>query len=136
MAVCGLDLISCFLAGTLMEVGKDRRKHRRLPLKLTVLCRKVGSAEDSVYTGKTLDVSPGGMLMEINSCGLNQGQLLTVEMSVPPAQGLLEYGGRFSSHARVVRVENTHSGNQSRSDGPSVIQTIAMQFCELPKLNV
>ena len=118
----------------LMMEEKNRRSHERLPLKLAVICQKVGVSGGQVYTGNTVNVSPGGILLEINSEGLCGGDLVSVDMSVPPAEGFFEYGGRFSSYARVVRVEE--GSDMGRSSSDTMLQTIALEFCELPKLRV
>ncbi len=117
-----------------MEEGKERRSHQRLPLRLAVLCQRVGSPGAGIYTGNTVNVSPGGMLMEINDCRIKQGELLNVEMSVPPTEGLLEYGGRFSSYARVIRIEAPPSIRPG--DRASATLSVALEFCESPKLHV
>jgi len=117
-----------------MSEEKNRRRHERLPLKFDVLCQKVGLEGGKVYTGRTVNVSSGGVLLEINGSGLSDGELLSIDMSVPPTEGLLEYGGRFSSYARVVRVGRSHAGNPVGA-GP-MIETIALEFCESPRLRV
>ncbi len=117
-----------------MDSGKNRRMHKRLQLKISVLCQTVGICGGSAFTGKTVDVSPGGMLVEFDSPGLADGQLVSIEMSVPPTDGLLEYGGRFSSYARIVRLEDAKAG--VGSDSSSLIQTAALEFCLSPKLRV
>jgi hypothetical protein len=74
------------------------------------------------------------VLLEINGSDLRDGELLSVDMSVPPTEGLLEYGGRFSSYARVVRIDQSRS---SRAGGfGSQVETIALEFCESPRLQV
>ncbi|MCK5174302.1 MAG: PilZ domain-containing protein [Planctomycetes bacterium] len=115
-----------------MERGSDRRRHTRLPLRLTVVCRRVGTPGERVYSGSTVNVSPGGMLMEINMRELETGELLNVDMTVPPDEELLEFGGRFSNHARVVRVDAL----PRRSRSGSAAQRIALEFCDSPKLRV
>ena len=117
-----------------MDSEKERRIHKRLQLKISVLCQTVGICGGNAFTGKTVDVSPGGILVEFNSRGLSDGQLLSIEMSVPPTEGLLEYGGRFSSYAKVIRVSDHDPARMSRRS--SVAQTIALEFCESPKLQV
>ena len=117
-----------------MEPEQEKRRYRRLPLSLAVSCQKVGHWASKIYTGDTVNVSPGGMLLEINSRQITEGELLSIEMSVPPTEGLLEYGGRFSSYARVIRVQEEHPGRTSRRF--TVTQTIALEFCESPKLQV
>jgi hypothetical protein len=117
-----------------MDSDKNRRIHKRLQLKISVLCQTVGICGGNAFTGKTVDVSPGGMLVEFNSRGLSDGQLVSIEMSVPPTDGLLEYGGRFSSYARIIRLEEAKTG--LNCDSASIVQTAALEFCQSPKLRV
>jgi hypothetical protein len=49
-------------------------------------------------------------------------------MSVPPTEGLLDFGGSLSNHARVVR-SNDHQ-SQENSDK----KMIALEFCDSPQL--
>ena len=72
--------------------------------------------------------------MEINDCRFNDGELISVEMSVPPSDGMLTYGGRVSSYARVIRVAPPELGKTAKS--ASQVQHIALEFCVSPKLNV
>ena len=109
---------------------EDRRRHRRLPLKLSVYCQKVGLSGGKLYSGRTINVSPGGMLIEMKGDQLRDGELLSIEMSVPPTEGLLDFGGSFSSYARVIR---------RHDDGDplmSATNTVALEFCDSPKLRI
>ena len=117
-----------------MDTEINRRIHKRLQLNISVLCQTVGICGGCAFTGKTVDVSPGGMLVEFNSRGLSDGQLVSIEMSVPPTDGLLEYGGRFSSYARIIRLDDAKVG--TGPDSASLIQTAALEFCQSPKLRV
>ena len=117
-----------------METVNEKRRHQRLPLRFSVLCQKVGVPVGKVYTGTSVDVSPGGMLIDLNTNALKHGELLSVEMPIPPTKGILEYGGRFSGYARVVRVEDACPKKKDQSN--SACQTIAVEFCESPKLQV
>ena len=117
-----------------MTEDKDRRMHQRLPLRLTVLCQKIGQLGGTVYAGSTINVSPGGVLAEFGDCHLEDGELVSVDMSIPPTEGLLEYGGRFSSYARVIRVGQQHSATLDESH--ALARAVALEFCESPKLNV
>ncbi len=114
--------------------SSDRRKHKRLELRLAVTCRPVEQKHQNVYSGNTINVSTGGFLVELYGKEFKNGQLLSIEMSVPPTQGLLEYGGRFTGYARVIRTETPRSVRAAKA--PSDIQTVAMEFCESPKLKV
>ena len=118
----------------LNEKHKERRINERLGLRLPVMCNKVGGSAGKMFTGTTVDVSSGGALVDINSDGLKRGELVNIEMPIPPTKGLLEYGGRFSTYARVLRVHEPKSG--SASDSAAVVHTIALEFCESPKLQV
>ena len=115
-------------------MNSERRKHKRIPLKFTVLCQKVGLSDGRLYSGNTVNISPGGMLVEVNQSPLRDGELVSVEMTVPPTEGLLEYGGRFSSYARVIRIaDNPMDSSVSNSFNGN---EIAMEFCESPRLRV
>ena len=118
-----------------MEGTRDRRTHQRLPLKLGVVCHSVGNSAYKAYTGKTVDVSSGGALIEINGSGLSDGQLLSIEMSVPPTEGLLDFGGRLSNYARVQRVDNSRFPSNPRYAN-SLVHTIALEFCVSPRFDV
>jgi len=111
----------------------DRRSHKRLPVKFSVLCQKVGLSDGRFYSGNTVNVSPGGMLVEVANAQLKDGELVSVEMTVPPTEGLLEYGGSFSGYARVVRVHQSQAAMSSRS---SPANAVAVEFCESPRLRV
>jgi hypothetical protein len=114
----------------------DKRLYRRIPLKLAVLCQKAGLIEGRLYTGNTINVCPGGVLMEINGAGLDVGELVNLELAVPPTQGLLEFGGRFSTYARILRIQAPpHKPPEEVMAGEgSDIYRIAMEFCEVPRM--
>ena len=116
-----------------MRSGEDRRRHRRLSLRLEVLFRRVDSSVADARSGKTLNVSTGGMLIEINNHehDYRTDELLSIDMSVEPSEGMLEYGGKLSNHARVVRI---HTASERDHKNPKT--QIALQFCEPPKLKV
>ena len=107
-----------------MENTKEKRYHQRLPLRLRVHCQTVGLSSGKSYNGNTVDVSPGGMLVELSEPGLQEGQLLSIEMHVPPTTGLVEYGGRFSSYARVCRILEYNPEQSAK--------TVALEFCDSP----
>ena len=116
-----------------MRSGEDRRRHDRLPLRLEVLFKRVGSSAEDTRSGKTLNVSTGGMLVEINNHehDYRADELLSIDMSVEPSEGMLEYGGELSNHARIARIQ-TASGHGRKNSKTQ----IALQFCEPPKLKV
>jgi hypothetical protein len=109
---------------------ENRRRHKRLPLKLSIFCQKVGLAGGRIISGKTVNVSPGGMLVEMKSNDISYGELLSVEMSVPPTEGLLDFGGSFSSYARVVRLQKEEEHDNTSE------KIVALEFCDSPKLRL
>ncbi|MDO8303374.1 MAG: hypothetical protein Q7T18_09040 [Sedimentisphaerales bacterium] len=54
--------------------------------------------------------------------------LLNLELTVPPTDGLLELGGKLSTFARVIRIHTAgqNSGKQSH-------HAVAAEFLENPK---
>lgn len=116
------------MEASMME--EERRRHKRFPLKLSVYCQKVGLSGGKLYSGRTVNVSPSGMLIEMKGGELRDGELLSIEMTVPPTEGLLDFGGSFSSYARVVRKHDDYDPYLSAS------HTIALEFCDSPKLRI
>jgi hypothetical protein len=117
-----------------LTATKNRRSHDRLELNLNVLCQTVGMTTPKAFAGTTLDVSTGGALVELDNAKLADGQLLSIEMTLPPTEGLLEYGGRFTSYARVSRVTNPEMDSSIRAS--SSIKKVALEFCKPPKLSI
>ena len=117
-----------------MEV-RDRRKHKRLPIKLGVVCQAVGTDSQALCRGTTVNVSTGGLLMEtgLDVPNISVGNLIDIEVQVPPTAGTLEYGGRIAGFAKVIRVSRSKQG---QSDSRSARQHIAMQFCQHLKLSL
>ena len=114
----------------------EKRRHERLPMRLGILCRKIGQSAETFYRGQTLNISTGGLFFETadgEDGVFNQGDLLNVELSVPPTNGLLEFGGRISSFARVVRACGLSQGRVSPAGPPNKVG-VAVQFCQHPKL--
>jgi len=91
--------------------------------KYDISCRKVGSSANIFYDGHTINVSPGGLYFETQTETFEQGNLLQVELSIPPTSGLLEFGGKIAGFAKVLRTDSS-SGRHG----------VALQFCSPPKL--
>jgi hypothetical protein len=101
----------------------EKRRHKRLGTKYNISCRKVGSTDNISYDGHTVNISTGGLYFETPTETFEQGNLLQVELSIPPTSGLLEFGGKIAGFAKVLRTDST-SGRYS----------VALQFCRPPKL--
>ena len=113
--------------------GTERRKYKRLGAKFDISCREVGSAAERAYIGCTVNVSPGGLYFKTEIATFKPGSLLEVKLSIPPRQGLLEFGGRISGFARVLRTDNIYesAGGTDLTFGK---YGVALQFCRSPKL--
>jgi len=113
--------------------GSEKRKYRRLGAKFDISCRKVGSTEEKSYRGCTMNVSSGGLYFATAAATFKPGNLLELTLSIPPTAGILEFGGRISGFARVLRTDNFHvspvdTGSSSARYG------VALQFCRPPRL--
>ncbi len=112
--------------------GVEKRKHRRLGASFDLSCRKPGTPTQKLYTGRTVNVGPGGLYFETTEAAFEPGNLAEVRLSVPPTSGLLALGGTICGLARVVRTDNLRSsgvGSQS-----AAVQGVAVEFCQAPKL--
>ncbi len=113
--------------------GSEKRKYKRLGAKFDISCRKVGSTEEKSYRGYTMNVSPGGLYFETTVGTFRLGSLLEVELSIPPKAGILEFGGRISGFARVLRTDNIRV-SPAGANLSSASYGVALQFCRPPRL--
>ena len=103
----------------------EKRRHKRLGVSYNLSCRKVGSTGNITYDGHTVNVSTGGLYFETARDTFEQGELLKVELSIPPTSGLLEFGGKIAGFAKVLRTDSA-CGRYG----------VALQFCRPPKLRI
>jgi hypothetical protein len=120
-------------------LDSEKRKHQRLPIGLDLSCHEIGSTSEKWHSGRTMNVSPGGLYFQTDSGAFKPGNLLNVELSVPPTTGLLEYGGRVSGFARVLRADDIGPAESGpglfRSGGLSSARYgVAAEFCQPLKL--
>ena len=83
----------------------ERREHRRLQMHLPLEFRRATESAAGQHHTMTRDVSTGGIYFETAMDDLRNGELLDIEMTIPPGEGHFPYQGRVSSVARVVRME-------------------------------
>lgn len=110
----------------------EKRRDRRLGAHFDVSCHAVGSAASKSYDGRAVNVSSGGLYFETTGT-FEPGNLLDVELSIPPTPGVLEFGGKMAGFARVLRTRSlevslTREGSSGGRYG------VAVQFCRPPKL--
>ena len=67
--------------------------------------RKAGQPSTQLHRSVVRDVSTGGIFFETMLDDLREGDLLDIELTIPPGQGHFPYQGRVSSTASVVRTE-------------------------------
>jgi hypothetical protein len=113
----------------------ERRKHRRLPIKIPLSCSKVGSTARKPRKGLTVNVSPGGLYFQTLTATFRGGSLVRVELSIPPTAGVLESGGTISSFARVLRTHRIQDSHKSTGSSSSKYG-VALEFCRPPKLSM
>ncbi len=112
--------------------GIEKRKHKRLAIKLDLSCRKVGIPVGRLHAGRTVNIGSGGAYFETIEGDFEPGDLTELRLLVPPTAGLLESGGAISAQGRVVRCENIEKPAISAHD--RAVQGVALQFCNPPKL--
>lgn len=120
------DLPTYFRTG-IYKKEQDRRRNQRKPLELSVYCQKVGDRDGRLFSGSTVNVSPGGLLVNMPGPSLRDGELVSVDMAVSRGNGLFGEAGRFSSYARVVRI-----GDSVRTMAGG--KEVALEFCESPRV--
>ncbi|OHB77922.1 MAG: hypothetical protein A2Z25_17000 [Planctomycetes bacterium RBG_16_55_9] len=110
----------------------DKRRYERLRAVFGISCRKIGSRMAHVREGQTVNVSPGGLYFHTAADSFKRGDLLKIELLIPPKPGQLEFGGKMEGVAKVLRAENItdySTGEASPGSGYGV----ALQFCRPPK---
>ncbi len=112
----------------------EKRKFRRLSVSLDLSCRKVGSSGGKAYRGSTVNVSSGGLFFETAGTSFESGNLIRVDLSIPPTEGLLELGGRISGFARVLRTSQP-SQAQEKQGADLTRYAVAAEFCRPLKLS-
>ena len=86
-------------------MDQDRRRYRRLPIQLPLICRAPECPERIVIRAKTINVSTGGLYFETLSEEVAPGQHIELELTVPPGDGHFPYQGRVTAEAKVIRVD-------------------------------
>ncbi|MHC4478503.1 MAG: PilZ domain-containing protein, partial [Planctomycetota bacterium] len=109
----------------------DKRRHKRSQLNLDLSCRRIDADPQEAHVGRTLNVSTGGLYFETSAPALKPGNLIRIDLAIPPSPGLLQFGGKLRSLAKVLRTETL----ARQGDLRTVKHRIAVQFCRGPKLS-
>ncbi len=109
--------------------NSERRKGKRLSAKFNLACSKLGAMPEQNCSGRTINVSPGGLYFETAAeIMFDTGNLLKIELAIPPTSGELELGGRISVLGKVVRTCAAKAESTSDKHG------VALEFCHSPRL--
>ena len=113
----------------------NKRKYERLQIKFGISYRRIGTQLNQRREGYTLNISPEGLYFRTKADTFKRGDLLKIELSIPPKSGLLEFGGKLAGFAKVVRSDAIlDDPGEDKSSGND--HGVALQFCRPPKLCV
>lgn len=88
---------------------EEQRTDRRLDLRIPAMVKR--QIEERRIPAFTCNISPGGVLLEIDDCRLQAGESFELELTVPPSDGVSTYETRLFAKARVLR-SNDHGQSQ------------------------
>ena len=108
--------------------GSEKRKFARLGVEFDLSCRQVGSSVEQLYSGRTVNISTGGLYFHTDIDTLKPGSLVKIDLSIPPESGMLEFGGRISGFGRILRTDTI----KEISPGKSCCG-VALEFCRTPQ---
>jgi hypothetical protein len=109
----------------------DRRKHRRLLVRMGILCRKIGTMEENAFVGNSVNISPEGLLVESGQdAAMDAGDLFNVELDIAHADRADQIGGKVSAYARVVRIIAPQPDQKINK------KQVAFQFCTRPQFDI
>jgi len=113
--------------------GFEKRKNRRLAIRFSLLCRRLGDPAPELRTGTVLNVGAGGLYFETTATEFEPGNLAEVRFTVPPETGRLEFGGTMHGIGTVLRTETIETSRTGMRACP--VYGVALQFSRPPKLS-
>ena len=113
--------------------GFEKRKDRRLEIKLNLLCSGPEMRKPKLHTGTVINIASGGLYFETAESRFEPGNLTEVSIEVPSQAGGLDFGETMRTTATVVRAEILESSRAGMRDLP--LHGVALQFCDRPRLN-
>ena len=87
------------------DAPTDRRRHRRLAIRLPVECLIGEKTAGSPLRAMTHNISAGGVYFDAPPGVLQPGAGVELVVTVPPGEGYSPYAGRVRGPAEIVRVE-------------------------------
>ena len=86
-----------------MPQPEERRRHRRLCIRLPIECVAAVGDRRMTYRTVTHDISSGGVCFESETDEFPIGTSLEMGLEIPPGDGHSPYPGRVRGTGRVVR---------------------------------
>jgi hypothetical protein len=80
-----------------------------------------------------LNISPGGLYFETGAEEFERGDLLKVELALPPTPGVLEFGGKLAGFAKILRTEVLRD-DAVAADSAGGKWGVAAEFCRSLRL--
>jgi hypothetical protein len=108
----------------------NRRQHRRLQIRFLLTCSQISPLKEDVYKGLTLNISTGGICFETAAKTFEPGDLVKLELLVPPTVGVLELGGKINAFAMILRTERINGSSPQKEIYNRC--AVAAQFCQTP----
>lgn len=84
-----------------------------MTMRLPVECRREGQDGEYVVRTITQDICTGGLYLELDEPGLRKGDLLSIELTIPPSEGVSSDEGRGTCEAEVVRTNRVRRIGES-----------------------
>lgn len=82
----------------------ERRRDRRLPLRLPIECRRRDAGRTTIVRTVSRNICPGGMQFELDGPDFDVGDRIDVDISVPAGEGVSDQSGRVACRAEIIRV--------------------------------
>jgi c-di-GMP-binding flagellar brake protein YcgR len=117
------------MATSTVTTRQERRKHRRLEIRLPLQYCPVGDTGVNVCRTVTRNISTGGLYFDTDDADIRPGMVIELELTIPPGEGYSPYQGQISGLGEVVRVDVADSPAGARRVG------VATRFREGLKLS-
>jgi hypothetical protein len=112
-----------------MAGEQERRKHRRLPIRTDILCKKIGDEYIHNFKANSLNISTAGLLAEMaHYAEINAGDLYNLELEVPLEDNADLANGKMWAYGKVIRVEQSEQRTGRKQ--------IAFEFCTRPRFEI
>lgn len=108
--------------------GAEKRKFKRFGGKYDVSCTQFGSIKEQFQAGCTVNLCPGGLYFMTKLNSYKPGDLIKMKLTIPPSNGILEFGGSMAGYAKVLRIEEIDDSDFNRSESKEGYG-VAVEFC-------